>query len=172
MQTMPRDGIEDLETAKLLDFQRRSWHVERIAFGVMVLIILLALLGVLGGRGPLSYATAGADGDALRIDYQRFTHVLEPTTLDVTVRPVSGSDTVQLMFSAAYLDQVDIESIRPEPDKSYGSENGAVFIFSVPPSASTAQIEFELQPNVFGRIEAQISLEGGPSLSIQQIVYP
>jgi hypothetical protein len=168
--TIPHSKIEDLESEANLRFQDRSWRVEQIGFGIMLLIVLLALLGILGGRGPLSAATA--DGDGLRIDYQRFTHVLEPTTLNITVQPAPGSQTVQLAFSATYLDQVDIQSVRPEPDKSYGSDNSAVFIFSVPASVTTTEIEFELQPNIFGVIGGQISLEGGPSLDLRQVVYP
>ncbi len=172
MNNTPRTGIEGLETAEALQFQQASWRIEQIAFVLMLVLLALALLGILGGHGPLSHVSAGAGGDALQIGYQRFTHVLEPTTLNVTVNPAPLTDRIQLTFSAAFLDGIDIEGIQPEPERSYTRGDEISYVFRLAAPAETARIAFTLQPNIFGLIEGKISLEGGPSVSIQQAVYP
>ena len=64
----------DLEIAQDMTFQRRSWAVQRVGWGVVAVTIGAALLGLLGS-GPLSRSTAVAPG-AFAVEYERFVREL------------------------------------------------------------------------------------------------
>jgi len=63
--------VGDLQINEDMEFQRRSWIVQRVGWLVFALVILLAALGLFGD-GILSDAKAGQEEGALWLEYPRF----------------------------------------------------------------------------------------------------
>lgn len=63
--------VGDLELDQDIDFQRRSWAVQRVGWGVMALVALAALLGLFG-PGPINNAITGSKEAPLWLEYKRF----------------------------------------------------------------------------------------------------
>lgn len=153
-----------------LVFERREWFVQRVGWGVLVAILLLAIAGLLG-KGPLSRATA-SDG-ALRVDYERFLHADAPASMRLTVAKPSG-DVVRLSFDQAYLDALDVQRLQPQPVRTLPAGNSSVMEFpaqagqdfhlsidAMPPSSAVTQgVIRVLQP------------APGATVRIRQLVYP
>ncbi|MEW6582872.1 MAG: hypothetical protein AB1416_08945, partial [Actinomycetota bacterium] len=68
-----------------LPFQRREWMAQRVAWVVMSLVAVAAVLGAFA-NGLLSRMTAG-DGDTLRGAYSRIVRAQASTSIRVTVAP-------------------------------------------------------------------------------------
>ena len=60
--------VGNLDVHQDLPHERLEWTFEPIGWVVIALVLLAALAGLLG-RGPLSRATVGHDGAALRVEY-------------------------------------------------------------------------------------------------------
>jgi hypothetical protein len=63
--------IGDLEIEEYIGFQRRDWAVRHIAWAILALVVLAALLGLFG-NGILSKANLGDDEMPLQLEYERF----------------------------------------------------------------------------------------------------
>ena len=68
---------QDIDLDQDIDFQQRSWKVQRVGWGLMVLFVLAGLSGLLG-TGPLSNVTDGDEGGPLWLEYQRFGRLQAP----------------------------------------------------------------------------------------------
>ena len=105
--------IHDVSVNEDLDFQRREWTVQRIAWLVEAAVIVAALLGLLG-NGPLSKASISDPTGSLFVEYSRFGHWESPLRIEITVQPRAGHLT-RLSINRPYLDQMRVESITPQP---------------------------------------------------------
>src|SRR5699024_5161687 len=106
------DGLKIPQNPKI---QRRNWALERFGWGAIALTLLAAILGLFGS-GPLSWATAGQQGDPLWITYQRFGRWQSPMSLHVHLSPQAiRNGQVQLWLSRAYLDDINVQQVIPQP---------------------------------------------------------
>ena len=103
--------VGDLELGQDLPFQRRTWLVQRVGWGVVLLLLLAAAAGLLG-RGPLSEKTARSADGALGVRYGRFVRHRAPTTVQLQLAPdVADQGQVRLWLDLRYLEGVTIENI-------------------------------------------------------------
>ena len=130
MSSIKRVG--DLDIEQDLDFQQRSWRVQRAGWIAMALVTLLALLGLFGS-GPLGNATAGEEGAPLRLEYGRFVRLGAPSHLRVHIGPgTTPNGEAHLWLSRAYLEEIEIQRITPEPDRVEAGPDRLTYIFLVP----------------------------------------
>lgn len=161
-----------------LAFQRRTWIVERAGWAGMGLLVLAALAGLFGG-GPLSQATAGAPGGALWLEYDRFGRLLSPATLRVHIG-AAGEGTARIWLDRAYLSDVKLEGVVPEPDSVEAASDGLVFVFRVAEPGPPSSVTFDLQPERFGLLTGHAALvsagagvgETDPRVRFRQFIYP
>ncbi|MDQ3669061.1 MAG: hypothetical protein M3377_02105 [Actinomycetota bacterium] len=114
---MARKSTGELELEQDLSFQRWQWRVERAGWGLLALVILAAFLGLIGGYGPLRTASASADGDALRLEYDRFVRLRAATELRFLASPdLVGGGELEVFLTSDYADEIEIASITPGPD--------------------------------------------------------
>ena len=83
---LEHDSVNFLALDQDLDFQRRSWRLQRLGWSAMGVTVLAALLGLFG-TGPLSSATVSSQDEALTLQYNRFWRVQSPMTLRLSVTP-------------------------------------------------------------------------------------
>ena len=162
--------VGDLEIAQDLDYQRHEWVAQRVAWAVLALVILAALAGLLG-PGPLSAVSAGAAGDALRLEYHRFLRQDGPTELRVEAEPASGGEA-RIWVSREWLSAVRVESIAPEPERVETGDDRLLFVFPLEAGARSAEVTFHVKPERAGRLSGRVGLDRGPSFSFDQLVWP
>ena len=164
--------IGDLELSQDLDFQRRSWRVQRIGQGLMLLVVLAALLGLLGG-GPLSRATAGAANAPLQVDYGRFVRHGGPTQMDIRLQPgAAHGGSARVWLDRAYVDGIEIERIEPEPTCVEAGHDRISYVFTMNPPDQPATVTFSIMPDQMGLRTVRVGLDGGNTLTFRQMVYP
>jgi hypothetical protein len=111
---MPQlERVGSLEINQDLDFQRREWRLQWVAWGVVLLILVAGLAGLLGG-GPLSNGQASAG--PLAVNYERFVRKQAPARLELMVSPEAAVDgEVALWIGDGFLEKVNVAGVIPEP---------------------------------------------------------
>lgn len=162
----------DLELDQDLDFERRNWTVERVAWVIMAIVGLAALAGLFG-PGPLSKTSIGEQGEPLWLEYSRFGRFKAPLTLRVHVGPNTGQQSpMRIWLSREYLEAVQIEQISPQPGQVEAGPEQLTYVFPrSEPQRSTA-ISFALKAEQIGRQRGCVGLTNGPTLCFRQFIYP
>ena len=164
--------VDDLEIGQDLEFQRREWTIQRIGWAAMALIALAALLGLFGS-GPLSHATAGQEGDPLRLAYARLDRKRSPSDLRLEIAAGTAQEgQVRLWLDRAYLAGLELQQILPEPDQAQASGDRMVYVFQVGDPNQATEVIFQVEHNTFGLKTGRVGLVDGPGLEFRQLVYP
>jgi len=152
-----------------MGFQRATWIVSRIGWGVMAIIVILALMGILGGTTSQTHRTA-PDG-SVHLIYEKTMRSHTPTQVVIHVPAAGGADTVTVHIGHAFIDAMDIQSIIPSPTQSMLHADGVVLTFLAAAEGS-ANITLAAFPNTWGRLESDIGLEGRPSARLSAFILP
>lgn len=169
---MPSNRRGSLEIAEDFPFQRRSWLVQRVAWGFMALAILAALSGLFGS-GPLSNAQSATPDGLLRIEYERFGRHNAPLTLRLHfARKVARDGEVRLWIDRAYLEDMKPERILPEPKNVEVGGERLLYVFPLGSAEGPGAITFDLKPGSAGVIHGRAGVDGGGELRFRQIIYP
>jgi hypothetical protein len=164
--------VGDLEVDQDLEFQQRSWTVQRIGWIVMPLIVLAALLGLLG-PGPLSSAAAGSEAGPLWLEYERLGHWERPTTLQVHLGAnVAAQGLIRIWLDSAYVEKMQIEQVTPQPESVALAANRLIYTFQIVEPGQPTSITFHLKPEKFGLSSGEVGLVEGSSLQFSQFIYP
>lgn len=147
---------------------------EKIAFALLVLFVIGAMLGLFGD-GPLSRTVASSADGQVRVEYQRFHRRAAPESLDITFPVPSGTDAIELAINGDYLRRVQITEIFPEPEQSRHDEHGGKLRFATEGSGRPMTVRVHLKPQHAGLLEARLAV-GPPGKSetvhFKQLVYP
>src|SRR5688572_20039263 len=122
--------IGELDLAEDIAFERRSWVVQRIAWTIMSLILIAALLGLFG-NGWLSKARMSIPGGALEIEYNRFVRFQAPGELRARISPSSTEENqAGLWVSREYLKSIELKQITPAPEREITTDEGVIYLFA------------------------------------------
>lgn len=164
--------VGELEIAQDLDYQRRSWVVQRVGWVVMALATLAALLGLFGG-GPLSRATVGEQNEPLSVEYDRFGRLQSQTTLRVNLGPDAGRERkVSVWLNREYLEGFQIQQVTPQPERVEAGSERLTYVFQLSKSNQPTAVTFYLQPEHIGSVPGQVGLVEGQTLNFTQFIYP
>ena len=159
-----------IEVDQDLDHARSLWRVQRVRWGVMLLIMVGAALGLFG-HGPLADAQARAEG--LTLVYDRFARHGATSSLEAEVEPQAlRGDTLTLWMTRSYLDRAELESVIPEPERVGARGDVVVFTFVMTDRSRPTRITFNLRPDAYGSEHVRAGIEGGESVSFRQFIYP
>lgn len=156
-----------------LAYKRREWRVQRVGWVLMLAVTLAAAAGLFG-VGPISDATAGAEGSALHVRYDRFTRMKAPTALEVfvTAGPADEGEAA-VWFDRDFLSRLRVQAIVPEPQDVSVSPDRVTYTFLVDAdTAGVLQVTFHVKPEHFGRHGGRMGVPGGPEVELSQFVYP
>lgn len=166
--------VDGLEVDQDLAFQRRSWVVQRVGWGLMALVVLAAVAGLLGS-GPLSNARAEVPG-LMTLEYHRFARLDTGETLRLSLRPAAtAGDTVRLSLTQAFLGAVRIETVQPPPARVEVGDGRLVYVFPVAEPRVPMVVTFAYQPREVGAAHGVVGLESTPEprhVAFRQLVYP
>ncbi|MCL4298518.1 MAG: hypothetical protein KJ077_22465 [Anaerolineae bacterium] len=166
------ERVGDLEISQDLQFQEREWKAETVAWIIMALILIAALLGLLG-PGPLSRQIAGEPDSGLWIEYNRFVRFHAPETLRVHVRPADGSGSeVRLWLNRDFVNRAELKDIDPQPERVEAWPDRLVYIINLPQPRQAATLIVHFEANEFGPTPVNLGLEDGPELNFNQFYFP
>jgi len=153
-----------------LPFHHRQWIVQRVGWGVAVLVLALALFGLFGD-GLLSHVHAGLPG--LRVEYERFIRRDSPAPLQIDAQPTSSGE-VSLAFSAEYLQGFTLNSVLPYPEHTYATSSDVVLVFHASSPDKPVHITILQSAIDPGSQHGELRLLGaaGSPISIHQFAYP
>lgn len=166
----------DLTVAEDMKAQRRNWAFQAVGSVVMVIVALAGLLGLFGGAGPLSRATAGGQDEAVYVqEYERFLRFGKPTTLNLSLDTAAAVEDgrIRLWLDREYLRSVQMQEVDPQPDAVEVTPGRLVYVFEAEEGqAGPTEVTFELEPDEMGSLGGQVGLVGGASQAFDQFVYP
>ncbi len=170
---MPVKRVGNIQVDQDLDFQRKEWNIQRIGSAAMALILLAALLGLFGAKGPFASTQAGKQGDPLWVEYQRFAHLISPNQFTVHISPqqISGQK-LQVILQGSLTDTYQIQQVVPQPDQVQVNGSQLIYSFNVQPSGQPVDIIYFFLPNVAGTQQSSFALPGGQSVKVWQFIYP
>jgi hypothetical protein len=164
--------VGDLEIDQDLPHERLEWSIERGGWLVMALVLLAALVGLLG-PGPLSGATAGEQGSALWVAYNRFERYQAPAMVRVHLGPgAARAGTARLWLSRHYVENIELHHIDPEPESVEVGPDRLTYTFRVPDPTRPTAVTYHLEGNKYGPMPLRVGLDAGPQLSFSQFFYP
>ena len=166
------EGGRSIQIEEDLTFQRHQMRFERIGWAAMALLLAAALLGLLG-NGPLSTATAGDDGDPIRVRYGRLDRNSNPTSFTIFLAPEAAPEgQARIWLGREWASGLLVESVVPEPESVEVAPDRIVYTFAVQPGSGTVKIVFNLEYDGWGWLTGEIGLDGGASQTFRQLVYP
>jgi len=151
---------------------RHEWRIERVGWAVMALLLVAGVLGLLG-YGPLSEVHVGDPG-TLSVTYDRLQRASAPSEYHFTVAPSLARDgKLRMRFEDALLEEIEIESIIPEPDQVLSGPGYTLYVFAMDAAGGPpAHIQFQFQQATFGHVRGSVTAEGAAPLVIDQIILP
>ncbi|WP_309084295.1 hypothetical protein [Chelativorans sp.] len=154
MQAPPvRDDGLQLDERRHL--QRAFWSVERFAWVVFALVLLLAIAGFTGSGGYFSKAEAAFP--AGQIEYPRVARW--EASDEVSVSFNGGADRHRLTFDHTFFEYFEAEGIHPEPERMTTGPDGVVMEFAAEEQAPVKVILY-LRAMHPGLAQYRVGLDG------------
>lgn len=161
----------DLEIEKDLNFQYRTWRIQRIGWIVMALIICAGLAGLFGHH-PFTKKTKETANKELSVEYTPYTRYESQDDLRVrfTSDPSHLTQIIRLWFDEAYLDSLNVVAVSPLPLRGESRKGQRAFVFQSDGRPFTAT--FSVQLHKFGVVQGSIATDTGEVLPITHFVWP
>ncbi len=123
--------------------------IQRTAWTVMTLLVVLGLGGVFG-RGPAAIASVRSPDGLVTVRDERFARFRTPSQMVVILTGGAFERQVRVALSAAAVRALAIQTIVPRPlaERSLGTETE--FVFAPPGKTATPQIFITEQPGAVG----------------------
>ena len=153
-----------------LAFQERWWKFERVVWSFFLLILLADVLGMFG-RGWLSKAKLTSPDSGMIVDYERVERASTPSILRIQFGPDSiENGAVHLFVSESLVRELGTQRIVPQPENSILGGGGITYTFPVRGGAS--EIQFALQPSFPGVHQFVMQVPGKQPVSAHVVVVP
>lgn len=165
---MTKNETRPLELDQQLDFQRREWLAQRVAWWALTAFVAAAVLGLFGG-GPLSAAHAAAPNGSLSIDYERFVRLGAATR--ISVRASGSTDDVDLRIRRSYFETLRVERIVPEPTAIVIRGEDVSLRFSPSGGPGPFTVILDVEPRRAGLLRSAFGLNGDASVAFVQFAY-
>ena len=162
-----------IEVAQDLEFQQKSWRVQRIAWKVMLGIAVAGLFGLFGS-GPLANASTEPTDSGVAAKYHRFIRAGGDHTLELTVTPAAmdGDSLLKVWIASDWLSGNEVVAITPQPDSEPITPDRIVYRFAVADHASPVEIRFAFESRKAGLRRWRGGVDGDATLSFSQFAYP
>ncbi len=156
-------------------YERREWVIQRIAWVVMGLVVVAALLGFLGSNGPFATATLTAPDDSFQVEYVRIDHHNAVSELEITIAPEMVEDgQVRLWFDSAFIHNLGVESVLPEPESVESGSERVTYVFAVSDfdARGPLDVTFSYDREGYWWQHGHLGVEGGGDVELRQFVFP
>jgi len=162
----------EIELGDDIVFRQRHWILQRAGWALMAVFVLGGLLGLVGA-GPLNQAKAGEEGMPLWVEYPRFGHLQAPMSLSVHLgEQAAVAGVARVWLDRAYLEELSIDGVTPEPERVELAADRVIFAFSVATPDQPTEVTFRLEPQKVGLVSGRIGLAQGGAQRYRQFIYP
>lgn len=162
-------NVAALELEQDETFQRRERTAQRIAWWLIAIAILAALLGLFGSGGPFATAVIDGGGAApLRLELERFAHYRSPGVLRMTTATATGE--AEIRVARDFLEAIELEQVTPPPSRVEAAGDELRFVFAVAASPLVVTLHFTFER--WGWIRGHVGRPGGSLVAFRQLVYP
>lgn len=165
----PDPDFGDVERPDELRFQENTWRFQRIAWGVMALILLLAVLGAFG-EGLFSEAMVGSSGGP-RLIYPRTCRLRNDIAVEVFA-PINDRGESSLELTTTTADLLDVEQVEPDPARVVAGPGGLTYVVRAEPPGGLARVRLNLSPQRPGLFRGRVVLGDGTDLRFSTFVHP
>ena len=162
---------QSLELDQDLPFQKKWWKREKIAWWIMILIVIAALSG-LTGNGILSRGIAGNKTDKIWIEFHRFLRNKSGSIIHVHINEQENNNKIELLINRDYAKNIRIEQVIPESEEVETSTDYIVYKFKTTEEKSPQLITFYIKPEGYGKHKAVFKLKDGTFIDFTQFIYP
>ena len=164
--------IGDLEINQDLNFERRSWKAERVAWIIAALILVTALLGFLG-PGPLGKAAAASPDKSISLDYYRTERYQAPAEWRLEIDgKLAKQGELRLWVHRRFVEVIGTLQIDPEPESVEIQDERFVYAFKAVKAPQIIKIFFRFEPNEIGKTPAHLGVVDGPAVEFSQFYLP
>ena len=162
----------DLEINQDLNFEKRSWKAERVAWAMAALILVAALLGFLG-PGPLGKTTAASVDKSISLEYYRIVRDQAPVEwrLQIDGKLVKEGE-LRLWVDRRFAEAIGTRQIDPEPESVEIDEERFVYAFKALKAPPVIKVFFRFEPNKIGKTPARLGVVDGPAVAFSQFYLP
>jgi hypothetical protein len=167
-ESVPKSG--SVAVGEDLEFQRHWWAFERAVWIFFLLVLVADVLGLLG-RGPLAKAERRSADGLLNVHYERVERATTPSTL--TIQPSAAAvqnGAVHVFVGEAVLRELGSQRIDPQPASATVGNGGVTFVF--PSQSQPSAIQFQLAPQSIGVHHFTVACDGGGSIQASVLVLP
>ena len=169
--TSPIHRIGDLEINQDLNVQERMWTIQRVGWGIMLVVIFLGLVGLFG-NGPISRTSAGNKAHGLWVEYERFARNQSQSTLLIHLPSTNGSGRASFWLNDTFLSGVEIQHMTPAPIATTVMDHGVLYEISLVDKQEPALIILPLIHQRSGWLAGELRSPGAVPLRFTQLVYP
>ena len=149
---------------------RKGRRARQVGVTVFILILASAMAGLLG-KGPLSKVITQTPGAGLKTEHFRFIRYQSPADLKIQVGPQAASTgLVELRLSKAFVDEVEIDRIEPEPESQRAGPQYFTYAIRAEPNTTT-EIRVRFASSHFGRLRYEVRA-GEDALHLQHFAFP
>jgi hypothetical protein len=167
-----RSPRSELQIEEHMDAQRIGWVVDRIGW-ITMLVVILTAVGGLFGNGLFGTRTITTRAGAMRVTYDRFGRYGADSKLSfqLSLEALDRGEW-RLSIGRAYLEDMAIDDIVPEPDSVEAKSEALVYIF-VAEESSDLLVTFDLTGNSVGSVHGSAQLDNSrESASFDQFFFP
>jgi hypothetical protein len=149
-------------------FHEREWFIQRIGWGLMLVFVVAAALGLFG-NGLLSQRHRG-DSQTATLTYERFARYASSQRLELTIAPQTATaGEVSFDINEAYLSAFELKTVVPEPQTVEAVGDWVRFRFAA--NGAPATITLDLMPEKIGTRNGVIKVRDR-ELAFAQFIYP
>lgn len=152
-----------IELDEDIDLHKKGWSLQRIAWLIIAILILLFILGLFGS-GPLSNKTIKKGRH--QVKYEQYLRYENKNKITFSVSDISKE--IQLEIPQEYLNYFLIKKITPSPKEVKVVKGQVQYTFS---GSGDINICLYLKPEKTGSIESTIKL-ANQTFRISQFIYP
>ncbi|MFC6645590.1 hypothetical protein ACFQBQ_08345 [Granulicella cerasi] len=161
---------EKIAVGENLEFQRTWWKFERVVWTLFLLILIADVLGVFG-RGWLSKGRVSDAAQTLTVDYEHVARASTPSIMTLHFGPNAiHNGHVQLYVSDSIVKPLGAQRISPQPAVSSVGRDGITYTFDA--TELPASVQIALEPSFPGRHPFKLQVVGGTPVQSSIIVVP
>jgi hypothetical protein len=165
----PRAG-GSVSVSEDMDFQRRWWRFERIAWYLLAAVLIADALGLFG-QGWLARAQRSASDGTVHLRYDRIDRASAPSEMTIEFGPAAvRNGQVTLFSSQNIVKELGAQRIIPEPRTSQVGPAGVTYTFTA--MGSPATVSIALQPVRPGFRQIELGIPGSQPVRASNLVLP
>ena len=162
-----KNDIEDvkhnLELDEEIKLHKKGWVIQRIGWGIMLLIMLAGAIGSFG-EGFLSKQTPSHGN--MRVAYERYFRY----EAEMKIVVESGNEHIcKILLPHAYLKNFRIVRFVPEPLNNLSIAEDVVFNFG---EGHNRIVSIYLVPKDYGAIKGDMKINGTDTIPLHHFIYP